>query len=99
MAGAQITQDAQDSQEIWGSTDEVREYANAHGVARGGTQRHDAVPLGPQPLLNPEAADEGLLTFVQSTTCRRRVWAEAFESPILIRTGESSVNAEHFSLS
>ncbi len=61
---------------------QVREYAQAHGVSRGGTQKLDAVPAGPQPILNPEAADEGLLTFVQSVECRRRVWAKAFESPL-----------------
>ncbi len=61
---------------------ETREYARAHGATRGGTLKNDQPPDGEQPLLNPEAADEGLLTFVQSVQCRRKVWAEAFESPL-----------------
>ncbi|KAI0690245.1 P-loop containing nucleoside triphosphate hydrolase protein, partial [Cerioporus squamosus] len=57
---------------------EVKEYARAHGAARGGTSKLDANPDGAPPILNPDAADEGLLTFVQSTTCRRQVWAKAY---------------------
>ncbi len=70
---------------------EVREYALGHGVSRGGWQKLDAPPDGIQPLLNPESADEGLLTFVQSVTCCREVWAEAFESSI---TSTSSVSTD-----
>ncbi|KAI0675802.1 P-loop containing nucleoside triphosphate hydrolase protein [Trametes maxima] len=62
---------------------EVREYAKSHGVERGGSKKHDAHPNGPQPQLDPESApDEGLLVFVQSTTCRRRIWAQAFDSSL-----------------
>ncbi|KAI0651872.1 P-loop containing nucleoside triphosphate hydrolase protein, partial [Trametes meyenii] len=62
---------------------EVREYAQAHGAERGGSKKCDAHPTGSEPVLDPEsAADEGLLAFAQSTTCRRKVWAKAFESPI-----------------
>ncbi|KAH9897008.1 hypothetical protein C8Q73DRAFT_780555 [Cubamyces lactineus] len=60
---------------------EAREYARSHGVGRGGTSHDDAPPNGQQPLLDPEDPDEGLLTFVQSVSCRRLVWAEVFESP------------------
>lgn len=42
----------------------------------------DDVPDGDPPRLDPESSDEGLLTFVQSTTCRRKIWAQAFESPL-----------------
>ncbi|EJF62569.1 P-loop containing nucleoside triphosphate hydrolase protein, partial [Dichomitus squalens LYAD-421 SS1] len=63
---------------------EVREYAHAHGVERGGSNKLDPPPKGRQPSLNPECADEGLLTFVQSTSCRRAIWAQAFESPLTI---------------
>ncbi|KAH9842930.1 P-loop containing nucleoside triphosphate hydrolase protein [Rhodofomes roseus] len=58
-----------------------KQYADAHGVNRGGTSCKDNIPTGQQPRLNLEAVDEGLLAFVQSVKCRRRVWAEAFESP------------------
>ncbi len=61
---------------------ETRAYAIAHGLNRGGSQMADTPPAGLQPLLNPDSADEGLLTFIQSVTCRRKVWAEAFESPM-----------------
>ncbi|TFY52110.1 hypothetical protein EVJ58_g10196 [Rhodofomes roseus] len=64
-----------------------KEYADAHGVNRGGMSCKDDVPNGTPPCLDPEALDEGLLTFVQSTSCRRRVWADAFESPFAAATG------------
>ncbi|KAH9929200.1 P-loop containing nucleoside triphosphate hydrolase protein [Fomitopsis serialis] len=64
-----------------------KEYADAHGINRGGTSRKDGVPASKQPCLDPDALDEGLLAFVQSTTCRRRVWADAFESPFSAPTG------------
>ncbi|KAI0349391.1 P-loop containing nucleoside triphosphate hydrolase protein [Trametes cingulata] len=56
-------------------------YAEAHGVKRGshaGTK--DGPPSGEQPLLDPDAADEGLLAFVQSVRCRREVWSSVYES-------------------
>ncbi len=55
-------------------------YAKEHGVLRGGVSKADGVPTGAQPVLNLEAEDEGLLVFVQSTSCCRRVWAIAFEN-------------------
>ena len=61
---------------------QVREYALAHGSVRGGWQKQDDTPDGPQPLLNPDSADEGLLTLIQSATCRRKVWAEVFNSSL-----------------
>ena len=54
-------------------------YAQEHGYGRGWRSKEDALPTGDQPSLNTEREDEGLLTFVQSTICRRRVWAEAFD--------------------
>ncbi|KAH9939562.1 P-loop containing nucleoside triphosphate hydrolase protein [Amylocystis lapponica] len=56
------------------------EYARAHGLDRGGTDKKDSRPKGVQPQLQPDADDEGLLTFVQSVTCRRRVWATAYDA-------------------
>lgn len=38
------------------------------------------MPTGQQPPFNPDASDEGLLVFAQSTACRRKVWSEAYES-------------------
>lgn len=64
-------------------TKETRQYARMHGAHRGGSNKDDDPPDGTPPLLNPESSDEGLLTFVQSTTCRRRIWALAFESPTI----------------
>ncbi|KAI0365875.1 P-loop containing nucleoside triphosphate hydrolase protein [Pilatotrama ljubarskyi] len=61
---------------------ETREYAKAHGANRGGSKRDDAPPTGAQPVLDSEASDEGLLAFVQSTSCRRRLWVQAFESEL-----------------
>lgn len=56
-------------------------YAREHGLDRGGTKKLDNSPTGQPPVLDPGAADEGLLAFVQSTTCRRKIWAEAFDVP------------------
>lgn len=61
---------------------ERSEYARAHGLRRGSSKQMDDVPDGDPPRLDPESSDEGLLTFVQSTTCRRKIWAQAFESPL-----------------
>ncbi|KAH9949019.1 P-loop containing nucleoside triphosphate hydrolase protein [Amylocystis lapponica] len=59
-----------------------KEYAQAHGVARGGSQRRDQAPSGELPALDPEAADEGLRVFVQSTRCRREVWGRIYNSEV-----------------
>ena len=56
-----------------------KQYAEDHGVSRGSSLKADEVPHGAQPPFDPDALDEGLLLFVQSTTCRRCVWTEAFE--------------------
>ncbi|KAH9836597.1 P-loop containing nucleoside triphosphate hydrolase protein [Rhodofomes roseus] len=64
-----------------------KDYAELHGVNRGGSSGKDAPPQGTQPPLDPESLDEGLHTFVQSTHCRRRVWAEVFESPYKSASG------------
>ncbi|KAI0697949.1 P-loop containing nucleoside triphosphate hydrolase protein, partial [Cerioporus squamosus] len=59
-------------------------YAKEHGVDRGSTKKADAVALDAEPpRLDLEAADEGLVTFVQAVTCRRKLWAEVFETPVV----------------
>lgn len=58
----------------------AKTYAEEHGILRGSCACTDDIPTGQQPPLDLEAADEGLLAFVQSTSCRRRVWAEAFDN-------------------
>lgn len=60
-----------------------KEYARAHGIERGGTKKLDSVDRSQEPLkADPDADDEGLLAFVQTTACRRRLWASVFESTI-----------------
>lgn len=76
---------------------DASDYALSHGLGRGGTACHDDVPRGVQPSLNPEALDEGLLMFVQSVQCRRKVWAKAFEAEEYIQ-GESDVVADSLTL-
>lgn len=52
-------------------------YAAAHGLHRGGSGRRDALPpVCSQPPLDLDAADEGLIVFVQTTKCRRLVWRQ-----------------------
>ncbi|KAI0707557.1 P-loop containing nucleoside triphosphate hydrolase protein [Cerioporus squamosus] len=93
--GAMKTQDGAESQEA--STrataqdtktrrSEARLYAEAHGLKQGSsTGLHDAAPTAPeQPRLDPDAVDEGLLTFVQSIKCRRKVWAAVYETADVI---------------
>ena len=65
----------------------AKEYAAQHGIKRGGCRKSDEQPTGVQPKYDPEAADEGLLVFVQSTECRRKVWREVFETPVDIELG------------
>ena len=60
-----------------GST-KTRSYAVDHGINRGGSDKADSVPVGKQPPLDRQALDEGLLVYVQSTTCRRAVQADAY---------------------
>ncbi|THH28630.1 hypothetical protein EUX98_g5558 [Antrodiella citrinella] len=58
-----------------------KQYGKAHGMERGGPKKsHDKLPSGKQPPLDVEAADEGLSVFVQSTTCRRKIWARVYEA-------------------
>ena len=73
---------------------EAREFARSHGVGHGGTSHDNTPPSGQQPLLDPEDLDEGLLTFVQSVSCRRLVWAKVFESPA--PTGETQTACRHY---
>ena len=67
------------------SDKEIKQYTVAHGVDRGGTQKKDDVPKGQHPELNVESPDEGLFAFIQSTQCRRKVWATAFESEAYLK--------------
>lgn len=57
----------------------IKDYAKSHGLHRGGQDRCDDPPNGAQPELNLEAEDEGLSVLIQSTICRRRIWALAFD--------------------
>ncbi|KAI0091120.1 P-loop containing nucleoside triphosphate hydrolase protein [Irpex rosettiformis] len=57
-----------------------KEWATTHGVKRGGHEGNDSVPTGEKPVLDVCADDEGLLAFVQSVSCRRKLWGEIFES-------------------
>ncbi|OJT07078.1 ATP-dependent DNA helicase Q5 [Trametes pubescens] len=58
-----------------------KKYAEAHGIKRGSQGGEcDAPPDGDQPPLNPDSADEGLITFIQSVECRRTVWAKVYDS-------------------
>lgn len=72
---------------------EVREYARSHGVARGASTCEDALPDGVEPVLDPDAPDEGLLAFVQAVSCRRQLWAKVFD---MVLAGEL---CQHFSYS
>lgn len=58
----------------------LKEWAITHGVKRGGIGDNGEIPTGETPELDLCAEDEGLLTFVQSVTCRRKIWAQIFES-------------------
>ncbi|CDO70074.1 hypothetical protein BN946_scf184601.g27 [Trametes cinnabarina] len=61
----------------------TKDYAANHGINRGGTAGDDAVPSeGKEPVLDVEADDEGLLVFMQTRQCRRKIWATVFESPL-----------------
>lgn len=58
-----------------------KDYAEAHGLKRGTrTGLHDTAPTGTAPIVDPDAADEGLLALVQSVTCRRQVWTEVYDA-------------------
>ncbi|KAL6299962.1 P-loop containing nucleoside triphosphate hydrolase protein [Sparassis latifolia] len=61
---------------------QTKQYAQAHSVHCGGLKHTDAIPTGVQPHLDLDAADEGLLCFIQSTSCHHRVWAAVYKSHI-----------------
>ncbi|KAI0077523.1 P-loop containing nucleoside triphosphate hydrolase protein, partial [Panus rudis PR-1116 ss-1] len=56
------------------------EYAILHGANRGKRDKQDQQPAARQPPFDEESDDEGLTVFVQSTRCRREVWAQAFDT-------------------
>ncbi|KAH9850248.1 hypothetical protein C2E23DRAFT_835629, partial [Lenzites betulinus] len=59
---------------------EARDYARSHGAARGASTCADAAPDGLEPVLAFDSSDEGLLAFVQAVSCRRKLWAKAFDT-------------------
>lgn len=63
-------------------TEAIKLYAFEHGARRGLSDKCDDVPAGVQPILDTGREDEGLLAFVQSTSCRRAVWALAYENDL-----------------
>lgn len=73
-----------------------KNYAEARGVLRGSSKKIDSFPssdvaiIDPASELNDNAEDEGLLAFVQAISCRRQVWASAFESPLNISQSVSN---------
>ncbi|KAH9914216.1 P-loop containing nucleoside triphosphate hydrolase protein [Fomitopsis serialis] len=61
-----------------------KDYAKRHGVNRGssaGSNSDGILNPADQPKINHDAEDEGLLAFVQSTQCRRKIWREIYECP------------------
>ena len=68
------------TQKVAGGKKATKEYAQSHGVKRGGFEKFDEPPSGEHPPFDPDAIDEGLLRFVQATRCRRTVWADTFET-------------------
>jgi hypothetical protein len=56
--------------------------AQARGVKRGAVGgNNDQIFLREQPVLHPEADDEGLLVFVQTGLCRRLVLTAVYHNP------------------
>lgn len=61
----------------------TKEYAIAHGVRRGGFDEHyDTDPMPTDVPLDRDSIDEGLYSFVQSVTCRRKVLMQVFGNDI-----------------
>ena len=58
----------------------MKTYARLHGAERGGLKKRDAVSQGVETPLNLLADDEGLCAFVQTTQCRRGIWAQIFDN-------------------
>ena len=77
------------TQKVAGGKKTIKEYAQSHGVKRGGFEKLDEPPCGEHPPFDPDAIDEGLLRFVQATKCRRTVWADTFET-VGMRDGAST---------
>ncbi|KAF8153775.1 P-loop containing nucleoside triphosphate hydrolase protein [Crassisporium funariophilum] len=70
-----------------GTSKGKRGYGIVHGSRRGSvTGKHDAVLLRDCPAIDQEAADEGLLSFVQSGTCRRQVLKKIYNNPDTVPT-------------
>jgi hypothetical protein len=61
----------------------TKEYAIAHGVRRGGIdEKFDADPMPTDVPLDRDSIDEGLYSFVQSVSCRRKVLMEIYGNDI-----------------
>lgn len=61
----------------------TKEYAIAHGVRRGGfDESFDADPMPTDVPLDRDSIDEGLYSFVQSVTCRRKVLMQIYGNDI-----------------
>ncbi|KAH9914558.1 P-loop containing nucleoside triphosphate hydrolase protein [Fomitopsis serialis] len=61
-----------------------KDYAKRHGVNRGGSAGvagDNTLDPADHPKLDHDTDDEGLLAFVQSTQCRRKVWRSIYECP------------------
>lgn len=59
---------------------EAKKYARLHGIERGGLKKRDAVAKDVETPLNILAEDEGLCAFVQTTQCRRKIWAQMYDN-------------------
>ncbi|EIW73976.1 P-loop containing nucleoside triphosphate hydrolase protein, partial [Coniophora puteana RWD-64-598 SS2] len=58
-----------------------RAYAVAHGRNRGGLSRQDDLLTAQEPEVDLDTPDEGLLYFIQTTACRRRILTKVFDNP------------------
>jgi hypothetical protein len=61
----------------------TKEYVIAHGVRRGGfDEQFDADPMPMDVPLDRDSIDEGLYSFVQSVSCRRKVLMQIYGNDI-----------------
>ena len=61
----------------------TKEYAIAHGVCRGGfDEQFDMDPMPTDVPLDRDSIDEGLYSFVQCVSCRRKVLMQIYGNDI-----------------
>jgi hypothetical protein len=61
----------------------TKEYAIAHGLRRGGfDEKFDTDPMPTDVPLDRDSIDEGLYSFVQSASCRRKVLMKIYGNDI-----------------